>query len=228
MLLAIDTSTRSLSLALYDGTQVIAESTWITEGRHTVELMAAIQALLKQSEIALSSLTLLAVAQGPGSFNGLRVGFSAAKGLAVALGLPLIAVPTLDITAAAQPAFDGALIAVAQAGRGRVVAGVYDWIGDSWQARKGENDLRIVGWAALLEGITMPTLISGEIDHDGLSAIRQAVADGQPVRVAPSAFWLRRAGFLAMSAWERWSHGEISDSTGGAPFYLHQPGVPHP
>ncbi|MFN8418551.1 MAG: tRNA (adenosine(37)-N6)-threonylcarbamoyltransferase complex dimerization subunit type 1 TsaB [Anaerolineae bacterium] len=228
MLLAIDTSTRSLSLALYDGTQVIAEATWVTEGRHTVELMAAIQALCKQSEIALSSLTLLAVAQGPGSFNGLRVGFSAAKGLALALGLPLIAVPTLDITSAAQPAFDGALIAVAQAGRGRVVAGAYDWIGDGWQAQHGENDLRIVGWATLLDGITSSTLISGEIDQDGLSAIRQAIADGKPLQAAPPAFWLRRAGFLAMLAWERWSRGEISDTTGGAPFYLHQPGVPHP
>jgi hypothetical protein len=85
-----------------------------------------------------------------------------------------------------------------------------------------------VAWSALLAELTTPTLLSGEIDADGMALIRQALADGQPLRVTPPAWWLRRAGFLAMRAWERWSRGEVSDSSGGVPFYLHQPGVPHP
>src|SRR5215470_11193675 len=104
MLLAIDTATRCLSLALYDGRQVRAEMTWTTANQHTVGLMPAIREVLRRTDITVGNLTLLAVSQGPGSFNGLRIGFSMAKGLAMALGLPVLAIPTLDVVAAAQPA----------------------------------------------------------------------------------------------------------------------------
>src|SRR4051794_36673702 len=102
MLLAIDSATRVLSLALHDGAQLMAESTWTTSNRHTVELMPAIQQLLARVGLTPSTLTALAVSQGPGSFNGLRIGFSAAKGLSLALNIPLIAIPSLDALAAAQ------------------------------------------------------------------------------------------------------------------------------
>jgi tRNA threonylcarbamoyladenosine biosynthesis protein TsaB len=225
MLLALDTATRTLSLALHDGAQVIAESTWQTAGRHTVELTPAILSMLAAAALTPAALTHLAVSQGPGSFNGLRVGFSAAKGLALALGVPLIAVPTLDVVAASQPPFAGALIAVAQAGRGRVVMQSYAWVAGAWV---GQGDTQIIAWGKLLEPLRTPTLISGEIDADGGAAIRAAVAAGQPVHRASPAFSLRRAGFLAELAWERWRVGRVTDPTGGAPFYLHQPGVPHP
>lgn len=225
MLLALDTATRTLSLALHDGEQLLAEATWQTSGRHTVELTPAIHTMLDQAGLTPAALTLIAVSQGPGSFNGLRVGFSTAKGLGLALNLPVIAIPTLDVVAAAQPAFDGTLIAVAQAGRGRVVAGSYDWREGNWQAR---NDVQIIAWEALLAPITMPTLISGEIDRDGLAVVARATDALQPIHLASAAFALRRAGFLAQLAWERWRAGSVDDPSGGAPFYLHQPGVPHP
>lgn len=225
MLLAIDTATRTLSLALHDGAQVVAESTWLTNGRHTVELTPAIQSMLTAAALKPSDLTHLAVSQGPGSFNGLRVGFSAAKGLALALGLPLIAVPTLDVVAAAQSYVAGRLIGVAQAGRGRVVMQTYAWLDGAWV---GQGDTQIVAWDKLLAPLQSPTLISGEIDADGVTAIQAAMAAGQPVQMARSAVNLRRAGFLAELAWGRWHAGSVSDLSGGAPFYLHQPGVHHP
>jgi tRNA threonylcarbamoyladenosine biosynthesis protein TsaB len=225
MLLAIDTATRTLSLALHDGAQILAESTWLTAGRHTVELTPAIGALLSQAGVAVPSLTLLAVSQGPGSFNGLRVGFSAAKGLALARGVPLVAIPTLDILAAAQAYFPGTLICVAQAGRGRVVMHTFDWVAGRW---RGRQDTQIVSWEKLLAPVTTATLISGECEGDGLAAIRAAAAAGTPVQAAAPAWALRRAGHLADLAWERWRAGEIADPTGGVPTYLHQPGVPHP
>src|ERR1700730_15028046 len=124
MLLAIDTATRILSLALHDGEQVRAETTWATRNQHTTELMPAIRQLLDRSQVSVTVLTILAVSHGPGSFNGLRIGVRAAKGLAMALNLPLLAIPTLDVIAAAQPgpsaSADDSLIAVVQAGRGRV------------------------------------------------------------------------------------------------------------
>ena len=150
MLLAIDTATPTLSLALFDGYQVHAESTWRTVNRHTVELAPAIQKMLTGLQLSPSDLTALAVSQGPGSFNGLRIGFSVAQGLALALNIPLIAVPTLDITVAPQPSFKGNLLAVAQAGRGRIVACTYRWRTSAWVSM---NDTRIDSWDHVLAAI---------------------------------------------------------------------------
>ncbi len=226
MLLAIDSATRVLSLALHDGRQIAAEMTWNTPNRHTVELTPAIQELMARAQVQPSSLIAVAVSQGPGSFNGLRIGFSVAKGLAMALHIPFLAIPTLDVIAAAQPPFDGTLIAVIQAGRGRVCVQSYRWDESRWI---GSGDLRIVSWDTVLDNLPHAggAVISGEIDADGLAAIARC-GEGQRVQVASPAFALRRAGFLAELAWTRWRGGQIDDAASVVPLYLHQPGVPHP
>jgi tRNA threonylcarbamoyladenosine biosynthesis protein TsaB len=223
MLLAIDSATRVLSLALHDGVKVQAEMTWNTPNRHTVELTPAIQELLVRAHGTVDSLTALAVSQGPGSFNGLRIGFSVAKGLAMARGLPLIAIPTLDVVAAAQPPFAGKLIAVLQVGRGRVCAGSYRWQDSAGWI--GQNDLRIVSWEDVLDRIDGDSMICGEIDPYGRALIE---VSSKPARMASPAFSLRRAGFLAELAYERWRDGLVEDPATLVPIYLHQPGVPHP
>jgi tRNA threonylcarbamoyladenosine biosynthesis protein TsaB len=222
MLLAIDTATRCLSLALHDGTEVRAETTWQTANRHTVELAPAIQRLMLGAGLSMSALKALAVSAGPGSFNGLRVGMSIAKGMALALHVPLFAVPTLDIVAAAQPPFAGTLVAVAQAGRGRVCAERYHWSDGAWVAA---GNTRIMSWDALVGTLDGPTLISGEIDEAGRDAIAHS---GRPITVSQPAVALRRAGFLADLAWGRWRAGDPGNPEQAVPLYLHQPGVPHP
>jgi len=224
MLLSIDTATRVLSLALYDGLTVRAEMSWVTANHHTTELTPGIQQLLKVGQSTLSDIAVLSVAQGPGSFNGLRVGISAAKGIALALHVPLIAVPTLDIVAAAQGPFDGPLIAVAQAGRGRVCAAAYTWSASGWQI-DAQEEVRIVSWEALLADITQPTCIAGEIDEVGQQQIARS---HKSIRLASPAASLRRAGYLAELAWKRWKTGAFGEASDVVPFYLHQPGVPHP
>jgi tRNA threonylcarbamoyladenosine biosynthesis protein TsaB len=222
MLLAIDSATRQLSLALHDGNRVLAETSWLTHNNHTVELAPAIQQVLAGIGVTTADLTALAAAQGPGSFNGLRIGISLAKGMAMALRLPLFTVPTLDIVAAAQGHFDGALLAVAEAGRGRVVAGTYGWREGRWQ---GNEDVRIAGWSALIEQVTGPTLVAGEID----AAARELLMEqGRAFTLAAPAANVRRASFLAELALQRQRDGDPGDPLRAVPFYLHQPGVPHP
>ena len=110
MLLALDTSTSQLGLALYDGERLLAERLWVSKVRHTVELAPAVEQILQQSGLALSALTALGVALGPGSFTSLRVGLAFAKGLAFSLTLPLIGISTLAILAAPlTPTKDSAL-----------------------------------------------------------------------------------------------------------------------
>lgn len=222
MLLALDTASRFMSLALHDGGQLQFESTWYTANNHTVELTPAIRRAMRQVNIQASVLTAVAVSQGPGSFTGLRIGLSVAKGVAAAQSIPLIAVPTLDIVAASVPAFGGPLVAVLQAGRGRVCAQRYRWQDGAWFAAAPAE---IVAWDTLAQAIEQETLFAGELDETG--RIRLSAA-AYPVQFVSGAHGLRRAGFLAEIAWKRLKAGDTGDPANVTPIYLHLPGVPHP
>jgi tRNA threonylcarbamoyladenosine biosynthesis protein TsaB len=103
MLLALDTSTRTIGVALYDGLRVLGEMVWTSDGFHTVELAPAVADSLARAGLQMKDLQALAVATGPGSFTGLRIGMALGKGMALARRLPLVGVRTLDVLAAAQP-----------------------------------------------------------------------------------------------------------------------------
>ncbi len=197
MLLAIDTATQMMSLALHDEHNLLAEQSWPTHNQHSVELAPAVRTILDHSGVSVTDLTALAVCIGPGTYTGLRIGVALAKGMAAARNLPLVGVTTTDILAAAQPQSTGGLVVVAQAGRGRIVAATYQWRKGRWAAR-GEQQL--MDWPTLLTSIDGPATLSGEIDAEGHAALDKAKAEGVPVTVASSAFRLRRAGFLAQEA----------------------------
>jgi len=84
--LALDTSTEWASVALYDGRDVLAEETWHAQRRHADELFPTIERLLARTRITLASIDKIAVATGPGSFTGLRIGIAAAQGMARGAG----------------------------------------------------------------------------------------------------------------------------------------------
>lgn len=219
-LLAIDTATQFISLALHDGQQLLAEQTWRSENHHSAELAPAVGALLAQSGLAFTDLSALAVASGPGAYTGLRVGVALAKGIATAQRLPLVGVSTLDILVAGQPQSSGALILVLPAGRGRAVMARYHWRKGAWKQR---GDAENTDWETLLASIDGPATLSGEISADGRAAIEVAQRGGQPLLLAPAALRLRRAGFLAEIAWARLradTSPEAFEAAAVAPIYV--------
>src|SRR5579859_1254317 len=119
MLLALDTATRFISIALHDGQAVAAEATWLAGAYHTVELAPQVALLLRRAGVEPGQLRGVAVAIGPGSYTGLRIGLGFAKGLSLANALRLVGVPTLDILMRAQPPRAERALALLQAGRGR-------------------------------------------------------------------------------------------------------------
>ncbi|MBN1310393.1 MAG: tRNA (adenosine(37)-N6)-threonylcarbamoyltransferase complex dimerization subunit type 1 TsaB [Anaerolineae bacterium] len=219
MLLAIDTATRTISLALLADHELIAESTWRTAGNHTIELAPAVDAMLKQADAAPIDLRAVAVTLGPGSFTGLRIGMGFAKGMVLASEgrIALIGIPTLDVVAAGLPHPDGVdrLCAVVQAGRGRVSARFYAWQHNRWTTT--EEEPFIAAWDALAERLDGPMLVGGEIDQAGQERLAGL---GSQVIVSNAAQGLRRAGFLAQLARERLSAGRIDDPAVLAPIYL--------
>lgn len=217
MILAIDTSTRFLSVALATEQTLLAERSWTGGNQHSVEMSPAIEQMLIQTGKSVQELTAIAVAQGPGSFTGVRIGIGVAKGLAMALQIPLIAVPTLDIIAAGTPYFAGKLFAVIQAGRGRIIAGSYQWQSDQWSAA---GELVHTTWEALVASIEPPALVNGEIDVQGHAIV---TSQTNSICLAALAVQLRRAGFLAQIGLERLRQGETGDPLSVVPLYVKQP-----
>jgi len=217
MILAIDTATRFISLALHDGVRVVAEYTWQTRDNHTVELAPAVERMFQGAGISPHELSGVAVAVGPGSFTGLRIGLGLAKGLALAHRTPLFGVPTLDGLAHAQPPRQERMAAILQAGRGRIACAVYRYREGAWRAEGGPT---VQEWTALTSTTTEPTYFCGEIDAAGFEALRRI---RRLASVPSPAFTLRRAAFLAELAWRRLRQNSPDDPATLAPLYLNYP-----
>lgn len=214
MILAIDTATRSAGLAVHDGGNVRAEFTWDTSDHHTVELMPRIVELLDQINISIDQISGLGVSIGPGSFTGVRVGVAAAKGLAIACGIPLVGIRSTDILAYALRWCQPPIEVVVRAGRGRWIAARY--IKDAELHQDGDFTLTTADTigAAWEE----PTILCGELSASEQETVKLRLGDR--VQLLPPAFALRRAGFLAELAWQRIRSGRHDDPATIQPIYL--------
>ncbi len=218
MLLAIDTATQHISLALHDGDAVTAEQTWHSPNNHTIELAPAVSVMLARANLTIDALTHLAVCVGPGSYSALRIGVAFAKGLASVRKIPLCGVNTFDIAARAFDIWqdDGgrdALMITAQAGRGRVLACRYQYDSEHWtryEAPEGEpTEPELYDWDALMDVIQAMdqfVIITGEVDGHGREVIqtrRDQLGNHARFWLAPPALRMRRAAHLADAAWEQ-------------------------
>ena len=224
MLLAIDTATRTLGLALHDSEILIAEQNWRIGNNHNRLLAPSIQTLLENCEVSIESLSAIAVAAGPGSYTGLRIGVALAKGMADAKNLPLIGVNTLDIIAAGQ-SFQNAkhrLLCVLPAGRGRIIVGEYKVKKGHWEA----DTVPIIStWESVLASLDGAYYIAGDIEETGIAAINAAKDTGAALILIEAAQRLRRAGVLAEEAWRRYHAGNTEDFLAAklVPIYIHEP-----
>lgn len=214
MILAIDTATRSASLAVHDGSQVRAEFTWDTSDHHTVELMPRIVELLDQIQVSIDQISGLGVSIGPGSFTGMRVGVAAGKGLALARNIPLVGVRSTDILAYAVRWCESPLVVVVRAGRGRWIAARYVKDAD-WQP---DGDFILTTADVIGAHWETPTTLCGELSESEQETVKQRLGDR--VQLLPPAFSIRRAGFLAEIAWQRIQSGQFDDPAVLQPIYL--------
>jgi tRNA threonylcarbamoyladenosine biosynthesis protein TsaB len=222
MLLAVDTSTAQVGLALYDGIQVLGEMTWTTRQHHTTELAPAVAELLRRSDVSMEMVGALGVAIGPGSFTSLRVGLALAKGIALARRLPLVGISTMDVIAAAQPAATHPLAVVIQAGRRRIAVGWYHFSENRWQPQGGVKSGTV---DELADQIEHPTHVAGELTSEDRSRLARKRTN---VLLAPPVQCVRRPSILADLAWVRLQNNEVDEPASLAPIYLHVEGTPIP
>jgi tRNA threonylcarbamoyladenosine biosynthesis protein TsaB len=215
MLFAIDTSTQSVGISIFDGYQFLCEEIWLSRRYHTAELAQAVKVNLSRAGLSAKDLSVIAVAIGPGSFTGLRIGLALAKGLAYTNQLSVIGIPTLDITARAIPAGDHLLAALIQAGRNRLAVGWYENHEGTWKRIGNYENLSS---ADLIKKVDQPCLITGEIS----SELRQEIGENQFITAADPTLAIRSPRYLAVLAWERWKSGDTDDILNLSPFYLHK------
>ena len=198
-LLAIDTATQYLSLALRDGESLLADCAMQVGRGHNEALAPLIERLMARTGMTMAQLQALAVAVGPGSYTGVRIGVALAKGMAAARGLPLIGVTTLEtLVAAVPPPHEEApreLFVTLPAGRNRIIYATYYWDKGSWRQ---DAPARTATWQEALAACARPMQVTGEISSAGLAEVRAA---GHVILPAP--IRLRRAGWLAEIAWRR-------------------------
>lgn len=124
-ILAIDTSNLVLSVAVVDEQRVLGEWTSNKQKDHSVRLMDGIAQLLERLELEPEQLAGIAVAHGPGSYTGVRIGVAAAKSMAWSLGIPVVGVSSLAVVAANALGFAGFIVPLFDARRGRVYTACY-------------------------------------------------------------------------------------------------------
>ncbi|MBE3563609.1 MAG: tRNA (adenosine(37)-N6)-threonylcarbamoyltransferase complex dimerization subunit type 1 TsaB [Hydrogenibacillus schlegelii] len=149
--LAFDTSALPLSVALVDGEHILAEWTAAARLNHAEALYPALQALFDRAGVAKRSVQSIVVARGPGSYTGVRIGVTAAKALAYALGVPLTGVSSLAALAlAVPPGVSGRIVSLIDARRGRAYAAVYRWDGDRLVRERAEGVIEVAALVAEL------------------------------------------------------------------------------
>lgn len=223
MLLAIDTSTATASIALVKDGKVLAELTWQCGANHTVELLPNLLYLLNQKGLSLESAAGIVVATGPGSYNGLRVGVSAAKGLAFSLGVPLVGVTTLEVEAYQHAETGLPMCAVANAGRGEIAVAIYQIKRGNWQQLVAEH---LTTLDELCSEIKEKTVFCGEYMTTIGTQIKERLK-AKAVIPSPAAL-IRRAAFLAELGQQRISAGSIDHPATLQPYYLRRPQITQP
>jgi len=217
MLLAIDTSTNQTGLACYSEGGLLGECIWQSGRDHSAQLLPQLSLLLRHLGRSHDEISAVGVALGPGSWSGLRVGMSTAKGFALARGVPVIGVGTLDALAYQHHHAGMTTVPLIRLGRDRFASGTLPRHGDT----RGSIEPRNVTLAEVAAETTGRALFCGDTDPDVQAALRELL-DARAIFPTPAAS-TRRPGYLAELAWQRLQAGDTNNVATLEPIYLGQP-----
>ena len=202
---------------------MLAELTWHCGQNHTIELLPQLMHLLNQTRLSLQSISGIIVARGPGSFNGLRVGISTAKGLASSLEIPIVGISTLEVAAYQHAETALPVCPIFNAGRGEIATAIYQQKHNEWRQLVTEH---ITTVDALCSQITTKTIFCGELISSIATQLRKKLR--QKVIIPPPAARLRRASFLAELGLKRLKAGNYDNPATLQPLYLRRPPITEP
>ncbi len=213
--LGVDTATRRASVGLLVDGEVVAERSQLTDANHAVSLLPLIDAVLGQAACALRSLDAIAVSSGPGSFTGLRVSISVAKGIARATGVSLVGVPTLEALARTVADQHGVICSLLDARKGELYAACFESSAAGWKRLTADALVT----PESLDGVRhSPTVILGDAVTRYAAVLRDRF--GSAARVLPFETHGPRGGVVAAMGGELLQAGQVSDAVSLEPFYV--------
>jgi tRNA threonylcarbamoyladenosine biosynthesis protein TsaB len=216
VILAIDTATPHGGVALWQADRLLVQALLSAPREHSKRLFGEIENALTLTQLDRSQLSAVAVSIGPGSFTGLRIGLSAAKGICRALQIPLVAVSTLEALAARLPWATRPVCCLLDARRGEVYAAVYDTSDGSPRCVEAPHPTSLSN--LLVRWGDRDALFTG----DGVDLL-YAEKQHAELLVAPAHLRAPDAGALAWLGMAKFRAGDIEDIAEVEPEYLRIP-----
>ena len=224
-ILAIDSSALVASVAIVEeddrkDVKVLAEYTINYKKTHSQTLLPMLDEVVKMTEFDLSSLDAIAVAGGPGSFTGLRIGAATAKGLGLALNKPLINIPTLEGMAYNLCYSDRLVCPIMDARRNQVYTGIYRFRDEKMEIVEGQMAVGIEELAEKLKKYDEPVVFLG----DGVPVFREKLSNellkDRDITFAPAHRRYQSAASVGTLAMEYFREGRVEDAAEMKPDYL--------
>lgn len=217
LILAFETSAKAASVALLEDGTLLGESYQNTGLTHSQTLLVMAEDLLKQCGRTVEDITAVAVAEGPGSFTGVRIGVAAAKGFAWGRELPCYGVSTLEAMAESFGAFQGYVCPCMDARRSQVYNALFYVNCGERQRLRQDRAIALDDLAGELEALTEPVFLVG----DGSRLAYAALSARIPTLVSPPEHRMhQRASGVAILAARKLAAGEPGDGNGLTPNYL--------
>lgn len=217
-ILALDSSGLVASVAVMEGNTMLAEYTMNYKKTHSQTLLPMLEEMAKMIELDLNTLDAIAVAGGPGSFTGLRIGSATAKGLGLALKKPIISIPTVDGLAYNLCGTDKIVCPLMDARRNQVYTGIYEFDGNTLKIIEPQMAVDLTEIAEKLNALGREVIFLG----DGCPVYAEKLAELMkiPYGYAPAHMSRQRAGALAALAMCYAEEGRMETATEHQPDYL--------
>ena len=217
LILAFETSAKAASVALTENGKLLGESYQNTGLTHSQTLMVMAEDMLKQCGKAVSDLTAVAVAEGPGSFTGVRIGVAAAKGLAWGAQLPCYGVSTLKAMEVSLGIYEGYVCACMDARRSQVYNAVFRVCQGSISRVSEDRAISLAELGEELKNLTGPVYLVG----DGAVLTHKTLSEEVPGLILPPEHRLhQRAVGVALLAEKMAEKGDAGDGNALTPNYL--------
>lgn len=216
-ILAVETSAKSVSCVVVENGAPLASSYQCTGLTHSRTLLPMIDATLKNADLTLSDIGAIAIAAGPGSFTGLRIGIAAVKGLAWGAEKPCIGVSTLEAMAENVSHLDGLIVCAMDARRAQVYNAVFEANGGTLKRQSEDRAISLEDLACELSHETRPITVLGD---GGALAYRYLTEHGVPCKLAPAALLYQNAVGVGLAAERAFARGEEVSAQALSPVYL--------
>ena len=217
-LLVLESSGLVASVALMEEDKMICEFTMNHKKTHSQTLLPMVDEMLKITGFNKRELDAVAISKGPGSFTGLRIGSATAKGLAQALGIPVVSISSLEGLAANLYGTTDLICPIMDARRSQVYAGIFQYEGERLTARMEDDAIAVADLINILNEKGEPVIFLG----DGVPVYQKLLEEGLtvPYRFAPAHMNRQRAGAVGVLAVQYYKEGRVEASRDHKPEYL--------